>query len=131
MDSAPRQTWIRAALLFGLAYFLIGRVFAQPTDHVRAWRLAAWIVSGVVYAANIWYERYRLRSSPRSTALHVAVGVAVGAFFLAVVGMINSVSSASGFRSVWILALVLWPAFLAIPAFVGAFLASTLLPRAK
>jgi hypothetical protein len=45
--------------------------------------------------------------------------------------MFHSISSASGFRPVWILALVLWPAFLAIPAFVGAFLASTLLRRAE
>jgi len=94
------------AFLLGVAYFVIGRVFAVPTDHVQAWRLAAWAISGVVYAAHIWYEHFRLRNSPRLAAAHVAVAVAIGGFGLAVAGMIHSLSSGSAIRPAWLLAIV-------------------------
>ena len=129
MDVSRRQPWIRAALLFGVAYFLIGRVFTLPANHVHVWRLAAWIVSGGVYATHIWYEHFRLRNSPRLAALHVAVAVAVGAIALAGAGMIHSMSTASVIRPAWLLALVIWPAVTAVPAFLGAFVATAMLPR--
>jgi hypothetical protein len=120
------------ALLVGAAYLVIGRVFALPVSHLRAWRLSAWAVSGAAYAAHIGYEHFGLRSSPRSLASHVALAVAFGAFALAVAGMIHALSTAPGIRPAWLLALVLWPAFTAVPAFLGALvIASTLvrLPR--
>ncbi|HKP14589.1 MAG TPA: hypothetical protein VJT85_00925 [Gemmatimonadaceae bacterium] len=42
-DSGPSTppTWLRATLLFGLAYFTVGRAFAQPGEHAHAWRIAA------------------------------------------------------------------------------------------
>lgn len=129
MDASDRQAWVRAALLLGLVYLLIGRVFALPADHVRAWRLAAWLVSGVAFAAHIGYEHFRLRSSPPSTAMHAAVGVAIGAIGLALAGMIRSVSTGSPIRAAWLLALVVWPAVTAIPAFLVALLAGTVLAR--
>jgi len=129
LDASPRQAWVRAALVLGVVYFLIGRVFTLPADHVRVWRLAAWMVSGGVYAAHIGYEHFRLRNSPRLTALHVAVAVAIGAFALAVAGMIHSLSTASTIRPAWLLALVLWPAFTAVPAFIGALVAGAVLSR--
>jgi hypothetical protein len=129
LDASPRQAWVRAALLFGVAYFLIGRVFALPADHVHAWRLAAWLVSGVAYAAHIGYEHFRLRNSPRSTAVHVAVAVAIGALGLAVAGMIHSLSTASTIRPAWLLALVIWPAVTGVPAFLGALVAAAILKR--
>jgi hypothetical protein len=129
MDTPRSQAWVRAALLLGLFYFLVGRVFAAPTSHVHAWRLAAWLVSGAAYAAHIAYEHFRLRSSPRVTALHVAMGVAIGAFALAVAGMIHSLSAASSIRPAWLLALVVWPAATAVPAFLGALMAGAILQR--
>ena len=117
------------ALLLGVVYFLIGRVFALPADHVHEWRLAAWMVSGVAYAAHIGYEHFKLRSSPRSTAVHVAVAVAIGAFALAVAGMIHSLSTASTIRPAWLLALLIWPAVTAVPAFLGALVAGAVLQR--
>ncbi|MEO5511336.1 MAG: hypothetical protein ABIS27_11960 [Longimicrobiales bacterium] len=129
MDASRRQVWLRAALVFGVVYFLIGRLFPQPADHVRIWRLAAWVVSGIVYAVHIGYEHFRLRNAPRTTALHVAVAVAIGGFGLALAGMIRSSSSASTIRPVWLLALVAWPALTAIPAFLGAFAAAAILRR--
>ena len=131
MDASHRQAWVRAALLLGVVYFLIGRVFALPADHVRVWRLAAWLVSGVAYAAHIGYEHFRLRNSPRLTALHAALAVAIGAIGLALAGMIHSVSTASAIRPAWLLALVIWPAVTAVPAFLVALVAGTVLARVR
>lgn len=129
MDSAYRRRWIRAALLAGAIYLLIGRLFAQPSENVRAWRLAAWLLGGVVFAIHIWYEHFRLRSSHRVTALHVAAAVAIGAFGLAVAGMMHSLSAVSTIRPVWFLALLLWPAVTGVPAFLVALVIAALLSR--
>ncbi len=123
------NAWVRAALLLGLVYFVIGRAFTLPANQVHLWRLAAWIVSGGAYAAHIWYEHFRLRNSPRVAALHVAVGVAIGALALAVAGMIHSLSTTSAIRPTWLLALVIWPAVTAVPAFLGALVATIVLLR--
>ena len=110
-------------------YFLIGRVFAAPVNHVHLWRLAAWVVSGVAYAAHIGYEYFRLRHSLRSTALHAALAVAIGAFALAVAGAVHSLSATSAIRPTWLLALVVWPVATAVPAFIVAFFAGAVLDR--
>lgn len=128
-NASRRPTWVPAAILLGVVYFVVGRLFALPTNNVHAWRLAAWIVSGVVYAAHIGYEHFRLRSSPRLTALHVAVAVAIGAIGLAVAGMIHSLSTASAIRPAWLLALVAWPAITALPAFFVALGVAAMLRR--
>jgi hypothetical protein len=129
MDTSRRQAWFRAALLVGVVYLLIGRLFALPTDHVRAWRLAAWVVSGAAYAAHIGYEHFRLRNTPRVVALHVALAVAIGATGLAVAGMMYSLSTASVIRPAWLLALVIWPAVTAVPALLVALVAAVVLAR--
>jgi len=129
VDESRRQPWIRAALIVGAAYFVIGRVFAVPSANLRLWRLAAWMLSGLAYAAHIWYEHFRLRNSTRSTALHVALAVAIGAIGLALAGMMHSLSTTSAIRPAWLLALVLWPAITAIPAFLGALVAAAVLSR--
>lgn len=126
--SDRRQPWILVALLVGIVYFLIGRA-AIPPDHVQVWRLAAWMLSAVAYAMHIGYEHFRLRTSTRVAALHVAVAVAIGAFGLAVAGMIRSLSTASSIRPAWLLALILWPAFTAIPAYLIALAAGAILRR--
>jgi hypothetical protein len=121
--------WARAALLAGIAYLIIGRVFAWPTDHVRAWRLAAWVVSGAVFATHIGYEQLRWRHSPLTTALHASLAVAIGAFGLAVAGALNSLRATSAIQPLWLLALVAWPAATALPAFLVALVASAVLAR--
>jgi hypothetical protein len=131
MDTSFRRAWIPVAFLVGIIYFIIGRVFAQSANHAHTWRMAAWILSLVAYATHIWYERSRLRSSLRSTALHVAVAVAIGAFALAMSGMIRSLSAASGIRPAWLLSLVAWPAITAVPAFLVALVAGALLSRIR
>jgi hypothetical protein len=129
VNASPRRAWVRAALLVGAVYFLIGRGFAAPADHVHIWRLAAWMVSFAAYGVHIWYEHFRLRNSPRVAAVHVAVAVAIGAAALAVAGMIHSLSTASGFRPAWLVAIVVWPAMTALPAFLGALVAGAILSR--
>ena len=129
MSAASRQPWFGTVILIGVLYGVIGIVFALPSNQVRMWRLAAWVTSAALYAAHIAYEHFRLRNSPRFTALHVAVAVAIGAFALAVAGMIHSLSTASTIRPAWLLALVLWPAFTAVPAFIGALVAGAVLSR--
>ena len=71
MDATRRQSWFRAVLLVGAVYALVGIVFALPASHMRAWRLAAWVVSGVAYATHVVYERFRLRNSSLSACMLV------------------------------------------------------------
>ncbi len=130
MDASGRKSWIRAALLIGVVYFLIGRGFALPADHLHLWRLAAWVASAAVAAAHIGYEHFRLNNSPRATALHAAMAVALGAFLLAVAATVHAVmvpSHAPYWR--YLLALVLWPIFTALPAFLVALAVAAVLAR--
>jgi len=132
MSASHRQSWFLTALLVGVVYFLIGKLFALPTDHVRAWRLAAWIASGAVYTAHMGYEYFRLGNSPRSTALHAAAAVAIGAFGLALAATVHSwfvPSSSQPWQ--FLLALVVWPAVSALPAFLVAYVAVAVLARLR
>ena len=120
-------------ILAGLFYTLVGILFAWPVEHVRAWRLAAWVVSGLAYAAHLGYEHFRLRNPPRRSALHVAAAVALGALGLAVGANVHSLSvpSTPGHRRLLLIALAAWPAMTAVPAFLVALAAATLLGRAR
>ncbi len=129
LAGSRRHAWAPAALLVGGLYFVVGRAFAGPTSHVHLWRLAAWIVCGVAYAAHTGYEHFRLRRSPRVTSVHVAVGVAMGAFALAVAGMIRSMSATTAVWQKWRLALVVWPAVTAVPALLVALVTAAMLRR--
>lgn len=125
MNAARRYPWILPALLAGAAYSVIGRVSAGT----REGRLAAWALSFIVYAVHIWYEDRRLRNVPLTTAWHVAAGVAIGGFGVAVGAMIHKWSATSAIEVRWLLALVLFPAFTALPAFIVAFGVATIARR--
>jgi len=118
-------------LLAGALYLVIGRAFPAPIVHVRAWRFAAWLVSGIVFAAHIWYEHVRLRHAPAITARHAATGVAIGAFALAAAGMVRTLAVESAIRPRWFLALVAWPLVTALPAFLVAIVTATVLRRLR
>jgi hypothetical protein len=132
VGESPRKSWVRAVVLFGIGYALVGIVFAVPTTHVHAWRLAAWAGSAVGYAAHIAYERFRLQNSPGTAALHVALAVALGAFGLAVGANIHSLStvSANQHRQLLLLSLGIWPVITALPAFLVALGTNVVLARA-
>jgi hypothetical protein len=126
-----RQPWLGAVIAAGILYAFVGVVFAWPASHARFWRLAAWVVSAGGYAAHIVYERVRLRNTPRSGSMHVALGVAIGAFGLAVAANIHALSAAtsSEHRRLLLLALAIWPIMTAVPAFLVALAANWVLAR--
>src|SRR5437667_11850383 len=87
------RQWTRVVVLIGILYALVGIGFAVPVTHVKAWRLAAWVVSALAFAAHMAYEPFRLQNSPRPAALHVAPAVPLGAFGLAAGANTNSLSA--------------------------------------
>lgn len=121
-------------MIFGFAYFVVGVVFGQMAGAVASqragilWRLAAWAASGVLYATHIADEHFRLRNSCRSVSLHVAVGVAIGAFGLAVAATVHALLTAQ-YRFSYVIALAAWPALTAFPAFLVALTVSAVLAR--
>lgn len=121
--------WAPGALLVGAAYVVIGRAFALPTLNGRAWRLAAWAVSGVLFVAHLGYEHVRLRSRSRTAAVHAALASAIGAFGLAVAGMLHARATGAALGPAWLLALVLWPLITAVPAFLVGLVLGLLLAR--
>ena len=38
------RPWLHMALLIGIIYFVVGRLFALPSDDVRVWRGASQLV---------------------------------------------------------------------------------------
>jgi len=129
MDAPSSHSWIRTALLAGLAYLVIGRAFALPADHVQVWRLAAWLASGAVFMAHLGHERIQLNHPVRAAASHAALAVALGGLGLAVAGMVHSLTAGAPLRVAWLLALVAWPAITAIPAFLAGLVAATVMAR--
>jgi vacuolar-type H+-ATPase subunit I/STV1 len=134
MNATGNIRWVRAALLVGVLYLVTGLVFAAlaksaASNQVRvAWRLAAWVISAAAFAAHIGYEQVRLRSSPRTTALHASLAVALGAFGLAVAASLHAQAVHRHFPA---FALAVWPVLTALPAFVVALVAAAVLTRAR
>ena len=134
MNSTEKYRWFRAVIVVSLLYVLVGIVFPNPpvSDPTQfIWRLAAWIISAVTFGAHFWYENFRLRNSPRRTALHVSMAVALGAFGLAVLANIHSLQAGAGNRLLLALALVIWPIMTGMPAFVVALAAAFGLARIR
>jgi hypothetical protein len=96
---------------------------------MRLWRLAAWVASAAVAAAQIWYEQYRAGSSPRPTALRAAGAVALGAFGLALAANIHWLFATTRGQHSPLLALVAWPVITALAAFPVALAAAAVLAR--
>lgn len=135
MEASGRRPWLRWAILIGVVYLIVGIVFGEFAGHAESdqarvlWRRAAWVVSAAVYGAQIGYEHFRLRHSPRSIAIHAAVAVAVGAFALAVAALVHSWQAPSDSIHLLYFALAIWPIMAALPAYLVALAASGLLAR--
>ena len=129
MERQANQRWLRSAILVALVYPVVGIAFAalgNPAAHEAriAWRLAAWLVSAAAFAAHLWHEHSRLRSSPSRAAFHAALAVALGAFVLAVWVNVHGHWSGSSHQSPLApLALVVFPVVTGVPAFVVALAA--------
>lgn len=130
MDASGRKQWGRTVILSGVVYLVVGIAFAafaswSTSNQMRtAWRLTAWGISAVAFVAHVWYERFRLRSSALTTALHTSLAVAAGAFALAVAANIHGQWVASSHQLSLAFALVAWPALTAVPAFLVALAAA-------
>jgi hypothetical protein len=124
--------WLRVAAPLGIVYAAVGVLFAMPRHDAHTWRLAAWLVSAAVYATQIGYEHFSLRSSPLENGWHVGFAVALGAFVLAAVANIHSLSMQmpAEQRHLLRLSLAIWPLLTALPAFVGALTVGIGLARA-
>ena len=132
----PSSTTVLVVLWIGVAYFVIGYVFGELDDlgvtprGVFLWRLGAWGLSAITFAVHLWLEYARFRNTPFAIALHAALAVAFGAFLLAVAATFHAAwieSSAPLWR--YFIALVAWPIFTAVPAFLVAIIVATGLTR--
>ena len=130
------RTTVLIVLSVGVVYFVVGYVFGELDDlgvtprGVFLWRLGAWIVSAITFAAHLWLEYARFRNTPFVIALHATLAVAFGAFLLAVVATFHAAwieSTAPLWR--YFIALVAWPIFTAVPAFLVAVIVATGLTR--
>jgi len=132
MDTERR--WVRTAVVAGALYLIAGLVFARlagsaPSSALRTmWRAAAYIASAAVFAVHI---RHQLRRGERPlvTALHVSIGVALGACALALAANLHALSTPSANRVRLAVALVAWPLLTGIPAFLVALAATSILKR--
>jgi hypothetical protein len=125
LKDSGQQRWLSIAILVGVIYLAVGitsgaLAAAAASNQVRLWRWSAFVISGVAFAAHIAYERFRLRNGARPAAWHTSVGVAFGAFALALAANIHDLGSPSGYRPRMLIALVAWPLLTAVPAFLVA-----------
>jgi hypothetical protein len=119
---------VAAAYLFsGLVSAALSRAAASAQGR-EAWRLTAWIVSAVAFATHIRYEHVRLRSTPRTAALHVALAVGLAGFGLAVSASMHGHATNHPFPAT---ALLIWPVMTALPAFVVALVVVVVLSRSR
>jgi hypothetical protein len=125
--ASSSRRWLGAMILVAAIYALVGILsgaFAREavSNQMRvAWRLAAFVVSGIAFAAHIAYQHFRLRTSPAITAWHTSLAVALGALALAVAANVHEHFTASSHRGVLIGMLVVWPVLTGLPAFLVAW----------
>jgi len=127
-----RPRWLPGAIGVGILYLVIGLATAELAGGAASiparnrWRLAAWVISAIVFAAQVARERLRLGLAARAAAGHAAAAAAIGAFGLAAAATIHK-SIEGGVDGRYAVALVAWPLVIAIPAFMAAYLLSLVL----
>jgi hypothetical protein len=117
-----------------MVYLIVGVAFPNPSASNKMqfiWRLAAWLTCVVAFAIHIGLEHFRLRNSPRRTALHTSLSVALGACGLAAAANIHALKTGTGNQRLLALALVIWPIITGVPAFVAALIAAAVLARIR
>ena len=128
MGTLLSRNWIRI-VSFGVAYGVVGygsTLLISPS--IQFWRLAAWVVSGVIFAVHLAFEHFILVQAPVRTALNAASSVALGGFILAVAATSHALmvtEHAPYYR--FMIALIAWPIITGAPAFLVAIvIAATL-----
>jgi hypothetical protein len=126
MNNSGRHQWLSKMILVGVLYLAVGIASGALAGEAASnqmrffWRLSAFVISAVVFAAHIAYEHFRLRNTARPTAWHASVAVAFGAFGLALAANLHDLGSTSGYRPRMLIALVAWPLLTGVPAFIVA-----------
>src|SRR5260221_637274 len=103
MPDRPR-TGAAAILIIGVLYIVIGLVTAELAKHgglagTRAWRLIAWLTSGITYGTQIRHQRLRLRAPLPTPAVRARPASPVGALRLAVAPHGHPAPAPRGIRS--------------------------------
>lgn len=130
----PHRSWRTRALLVALVYAVagvgLGALAGRAASHqmVVGWRLAAWLVSAIAFAAHIWIDGVRRHFPPAETAYHAALATALGAFGLAVSAVVHSHLTAHRFPGI---SLIVWPLITAVPAFLVAYVVVLIFRRFK
>lgn len=120
------------ALIVGIIYIIVGAVFAPLSagaathQGVVGWRLAAWVVSALAFAAQIVYGVASRKNSPRTSAFYAALAAAIGAFGLAISALIHRHGAESHTNY---LAFLVWPVVVFIPAFLVAWIFAAMIAR--
>jgi hypothetical protein len=125
---------MRAVILFGIVYGVVGIAFPNPSASNKMqfmWRLGAWLICALAFAIHIGLEQFRYHNSPKRTALHAAASVSLGAFALAVAANIHALRAGSGNPRLLTLALVIWPIITGVPAFIVALVTAVLLTQLR
>ena len=123
-----------AAVLFGVAYLVVGVAFPNPPGSSARqfiWRLAAWVTCAIAFGMHIGLEHFRLRNSPHRIAIHVSLAVALGACGLAAAANIHARTAHTGNQRLLALALLIWPIMTGVPAFLVALGATAVLSRMR
>jgi hypothetical protein len=123
-------------ILFGVVYAVVGIGFGELANLAASeqarfiLRLGAFVASGAVFLAHIWYEHFRLDNSPRATSLHAGMAVALGGLLLAIVALAHALTVPvhAPYR-LHLLAIVVWPIITGVPAFVVTLVLTAVLSR--
>jgi hypothetical protein len=115
---------VSAILLFGAIYAAVGIWFPNPPasdPSQSAWRLTAWAICLVAFAAHAWREHARSTDHPALRAFRVGAAVALAGFVLAAAANIHAMRAGPTVTTSFKLSLVVWPLAMGIPAFLAAF----------
>jgi hypothetical protein len=120
-------------LVAAAVYFLIcGLALAELAGRAASaearfmWRMTSWVIGALALTAHIAWEQFRLRSRPRTAALHTSLAVALGTSALAAAALVRALVTASGKPALLALAIVLWPVVAGVPTFLATLAASFL-----
>ena len=131
-EAVPRKSGI--IVLAAAAYVLIGTgtsmlSAAAPSVALgKGWRLAAWVLSVMVFSIHFAIERQH-HQRPVRVATRVALAVAIGAFGVAALGPVRMHWGEPTRGKLVLLSLVAWPILTGVPAFVVALVGAVALDR--
>jgi len=124
------------ALVTAVIYPAVGIGFAfldssSAPAGIPFWRLAAWVVSALVFGAHLVYELRLPAKRPLPAASHVSLAVALGAFGLAIWVLVHARTGNHPQSPLAPLALILFPLVTGLPAFALALAITTALGRLR